>query len=195
MGKLTNHGQPDFLFLSHTLLQRGFLVETVDGQIYLTNNAYVRHDLKLPLLNTRLEQANWLPIDCPLICWTCRFLKACGLAINFASPSCTFHRHVSFPLSQIKLSGKLTNFPISASCARQYAPLGMQRSSDGRTLDHHALQTIRQQTVKSAAIFSGNATCWKAISREALLQISRARLQPPPVTFILFPREEHGQAH
>jgi len=58
MGKLTNHGQPDFLLLSQTLLQRGFLVETVDGQIYLTNNAYVRHDLKLPLLNTRLEQAN-----------------------------------------------------------------------------------------------------------------------------------------
>lgn len=49
---------PGSLLLSHALLQRGFLVETVDGQIYLTNNAYVRHDLKLPLLNTRLEQAN-----------------------------------------------------------------------------------------------------------------------------------------
>ena len=43
---------PGSLLLSHALLQRGFLVETVDGQIYLTNNAYVRHDLKLPLLNT-----------------------------------------------------------------------------------------------------------------------------------------------
>jgi hypothetical protein len=33
---------PGSLLLSHALLQRGFLVETVDGQIYLTNNAYVR---------------------------------------------------------------------------------------------------------------------------------------------------------
>ncbi len=49
---------PDSLLLYCALLQRGFLVETVDGQIYLTNNAYVRHDLELPLLNTRLEQAN-----------------------------------------------------------------------------------------------------------------------------------------
>lgn len=48
---------PGSLLLSHALLQRGFLVETVDGQIYLTNNAYVRHDLDLQLLHTLLEQA------------------------------------------------------------------------------------------------------------------------------------------
>ena len=52
------------LLLSDALLQRGFLVETVDGQIYLTNNAYVRHDLDLQFLRTRLEQAH-IPCNTP----------------------------------------------------------------------------------------------------------------------------------